>query len=533
MAPFFNLPTMDFDMQPVFSAEAVKLLDRESERLGVERLLLMESAARGGAEYLHRTLGRPLRRYVFAVCGKGGNGGDALGIARWLGLWGAEVLAVVLGEPTGAAASQARAFAACFPGRLFRVRSSRDLERFRDALIRADLVIDGLLGVGIKGTARGLAAKAIELVNESLGLVVAVDVPSGLNADSGEVPGPAVEADITLAMGALKPCHLLLPAARHCGEVEVIDVAYPQAAWDAVVPAAEVISEAFCAAALPYRDPFGHKGTFGKVLVVGGSVGMAGAAAMAAEAAYRAGAGLVHIACPEPIYPVLEGGVTEALVHPFPATRGGIFAKAAVEGVLKLAADMDVVICGPGLGRGPGPSALVEALSREAPKLLLDADGLNALAGRVEVLKRVTRRASRGTPILTPHPGEFVRLAGGTTEEVVAHKIERARTAAEEWGVVLVLKGPPTAIATPNGDVYLHVGGNTALAHGGSGDVLSGLIGGIWAGGAEALEAACVGVYVHARAAEELAEGSAARGILPGDLLGAIPAVLRRLESPA
>ena len=517
---------MIFAMQPVFSSGAIKVLDRESERLGVDRLLLMESAARGGAEYLQRTLGRPLRRYVFAVCGKGGNGGDALGIARWLGLWGAEVLAIILGEPSGAAAAQADAFAASFPGRLFRVRSSRDLEKFRDALVRADLVIDGLLGVGIKGAARGLAAKAIELVNESLGLVVAVDVPSGLDADSGDIPGPAVEADITLAMGALKPCHLLPPAARHCGEVEVIDVAYPQAAWDAVEPVAEVISEAFCAAALPYRDPFGHKGTFGRVLVVGGSVGMAGATALAAEAAYRAGAGLVHIACPEPLYPVLEGSVTEALVHPFPATKSGVFSKEAARGVLKLAADMDVVICGPGLGKGEGPAAVVEALLGGVPNLLLDADGLNALSGRAEILGR-----AGGDVIVTPHPGEFVRLAGGTVDEVVAHKIERARAAAREWGAVVVLKGPPTAIATPNGDVYLNAGGNTALAHGGSGDVLAGLIGGIWAGGAEALEAACVGVYVHARVSEELTATASQRSILPGDLLGAIPETIRRLES--
>jgi len=252
---------------------------------------------------------------------------------------------------------------------------------------------------------------------------------------------------------------------------------------------------------------------------------------LAAEAAYRAGAGLVHVACPEPLYPVLEGSVTEALVHPFPATRGGIFSKEAVTGILKLAADMDVVICGPGLGRGPGPTALVEALLREAPKLLLDADGLNALAGRVDLLKRVPRRASRVPPILTPHPGEFVRLAGGKVDEVVAHKIERAREAAVEWNAMLVLKGPPTAIATPNGDVYLHVGGNTALAHGGSGDVLAGLIGGLWGGGAEALEAACVGIYVHGKVSEMLTEQAAQRGILPGDLLEAIPRVFRELES--
>ncbi len=516
---------MGFAMQPVFSAAAIARLDRISEELGVERILLMESAARGGAEYLQRTLGRPLRRHVLAVAGKGGNGGDALGIARWLGLWGAEVLAVLLGEPQGATALQARAFEASFPGRLFRVRSQREMERFRGPIARADLVVDGILGVGLNGAVRGLAAKAIQLVNDSLGLVVAVDIPSGLDADSGEIPGLAVEADITLAMGALKPCHLLPPAAGNCGQVEVIDVAYPQPAWDQVSPEAEVLSPSFCAAALPPRDPFGHKGTFGKVLVVGGSVGMAGAAALAAEAAYRAGAGLVHIACPEPLYPVLETGLTEVLVHPFPATKRGIFAKEAVEGVLKLAADMDVVICGPGLGRGPGPVALVESLLQSVPRLVLDADGLNALAGRAGLL-----RGAAGEVIVTPHPGEFVRLAGGTVDEVVAHKIERARRAAKDWGVVVVLKGPPTAIATPNGDVYLNTTGNTALAHGGSGDVLSGLIGGIWAGGAEALEAACVGVYLHGRSGELAAAEAPERSVLPSDIFFYVQRALGELE---
>jgi len=512
-------------MKPILSGQAIKELDRGAEQLGVPSLLLMESAGRGAAEVIRQAFPQAAQGRVLALAGKGGNGGDALCATRWLGLWGAEPLAIVLGEPTGAAAEQARAFSACFPDRLVRIEKEEEIAGWQGELSRADLVIDGILGVGVRGPAQGLAKAAIELLGGTPGPVVAIDLPSGLLAGSGEVPGPAVWAELTLAMGALKPCHLLPPAAEHAGEVRVVEVAYPPSAWEEVKPLAWVLSDRYCAGTLPPRPRFGHKGTFGRVLVVGGAVGMAGAVSLAAQAALRGGAGLVHVVVPEPIYPVVEAEVIEALVHPAEA-EGGMFSPQAAEEILNRLSDADVVLLGPGLGRGPGPAEVVHAvLTSGHQKLLLDADALFHLA---QTPKALTRK--HGELVLTPHPGEFARLVGKEVAEVVTDKIEQARSRAVEWRAVVALKGPPTAIASPAGEVYLNTTGNSALAHGGSGDVLAGLIAGLWASGAEALPAACVGAFVHGRAAERLTRLAAERAVLPGDLLRVIPRVFAELE---
>ena len=513
-------------MKPILSGQGIKELDRRAEDLGVSPLLLMEAAGRGAAARARELYPRAARGRVLALAGKGGNGGDALCMARWLGLWGAEPTVLLLGEPQGAAALQAQAFSACFPDRLIRVDSEEELRAWAEALAQAELVIDGVLGVGLSGPARGLAAAAIELLAGAQGPVVALDLPSGLLADTGEVTGPAAWAELTLAMGAYKPCHLLPPAAAHCGRLELVEVPYPPAAWEAAEPLAWILSREQVATMLPPRDRFGHKGTFGRVLVIGGAVGMAGAVALAAEAALRAGAGLVHVAVPAPIYGVVEGAVTEALVHPLLAD-GGAFSPEAAGRVLELMEGMDVVLLGPGLGRETGPAEVVQAaLTSGHPKLVVDADGLFALAQDPKLLRK-----RQGELILTPHPGEFARLVGKEVHEVVAEKIEAAQAAAREWGAVVALKGPPTAIASPAGEVYLSATGNTALAHGGAGDVLAGLVAGLWAGGATALEAACAGVFAHGQAAELLAESGAQRALLPGDLFQVLPRVFLELEA--
>lgn len=513
-------------MLPVLSAEAVRELDRRAEELGVPALLLMESAGRGAAEEIRRWLLDLKGRRILAVAGRGGNGGDALCALRFLGLWGAEVRAVVLGEPAGPAATELQALSASFPGRVQVVRTEAELQALEEGLSWAEAVLDGILGVGVQGPAQGLARAAIELLQGFSGLVVAIDLPSGLLADSGRIPGPAVRAHLTLAMGALKPCHLLPPAAERCGEVRVVEVAYPPAAWASVSPAAHVLTPEHCASLLPGRPRFGHKGTFGRVLVVGGAVGMAGAVALCAEGALRAGAGLVHALVPEPIFPVVAGLVPEALVHPGPADPKGTFAPEAAEEALRLSAEMDVVVAGPGLGRAPGPAEVVRALLTEkVPKLVLDADALFALAQDPKLLTR-----AHGELVLTPHPGEFSRLVGARPEEVVPEKIRWARDKAREWRAVVVLKGPPTAIADPQGKVFLNTTGNTALAHGGSGDVLAGLIAGLWAGGIAPVEAAALGVFVHGRAAEVLTLDHSARAVLPSDLFSALAQVFLSLE---
>lgn len=519
MIPPYNEPVLG-----VFSAEAMRALDRRAEERGVSSLLLMESAGRAAAEEIRRWRPELARGRVLALCGRGGNGGDALCALRWLGLWGAEVRAVVLGDPQEAAAEQARAFSASFPGRMALVQDEQGL-RLAARLEEANLVLDGILGLGLARPAQGLARTAIELLSKASVPIVAMDLPSGLIADSGAIPGPAVRASLTLAMGALKPCHLLPPAAERCGEVRVVEVAYPPPVWAEVEPLAHVLSREFCASLLPPRPEFGHKGTFGRVLVVGGAVGMAGAVAFAAEGALRAGAGLVHVFCPEPVFPIVAGLVPEALVHPGPASSEGMFAPEAAAEAQRWTEAADVVVVGPGLGRGSGPQELVQALVRMKVRLVLDADALFALAKDPQLLA-----GELGELVLTPHPGEFARLVGRETSEVLAHKIAWAKDAARRWRAVVVLKGPPTAIADPQGAVLLNPTGNTALAHGGSGDVLAGLIGGLWAGGASPLGAAAAGPYAHGLAAEILAAEGAERASLPSEILRALSEAFARLE---
>jgi len=510
----------------VLSAEAVRDLDRRAAEAGVHALLLMESAGRGAAEEIRRWRPDLACGRVLAVCGKGGNGGDALSALRWLGLWGAEVHAVLLGEPQGEALAQARAFAASFPGRSRQVRTAKELRQAISAVGEVDLVLDGILGLGVRGPAEGLARRAIEELNRGGFPTVALDLPSGLIADRGGVPGPAVRAQLTLAMGALKPCHLLPPAAELCGEVRLVPVAYPPPLWAEAPALAWMVDSAHCARLLPPRPRFGHKGTFGQVLVVGGAVGMAGAVALAAEAALRAGAGLVHVLTPEPVFPIVAGLVPEALVHPGKSTNG-MFSPAAAEEALNWAQGAEVVVLGPGLGRGEGPQRVVEALwESEITRLVVDADGLFALAQNRKLLG-----SRRGETVLTPHPGEFQRLVGVPTQEVLAEKIRWAREKAQEWKCVVVLKGPPTAVADPEGQVFLNTTGNTVLAHGGSGDVLAGLIGGLWAGGTSPVDAACLAAFVHGRAAELASAGSSERALLPRHVLHSLPQAFATLET--
>lgn len=511
-------------MLKVLSSEAIRELDACAAHLGVAPLLLMESAGHAAARAIRLWNPDLAGKRVLAVCGKGGNGGDALSAARWLGLWGADPRAVILGDPEGPAADQASAFQASFPENVLRVESEADAAALETWLAESDLVLDGILGVGSSGAAQGVACMAVEAVNAARRPVVALDLPSGLAADTGTIPGPAVRAELTLAMGCFKPCHLLPPAAELCGEVRPVDVAYPPDLWSEAETLAEVLEASDVRALLPARPRYGHKGTFGKVLVVGGSVGMVGAAALAAEGALRAGAGLVHVLTPEPLFPIVAGLVPEALVHPGPAA-GGMFSPKAAEEAVRLAENVDAAVVGPGLGRGPGPVEVVRFLLQSGVRLVLDADALVALAQEPNLLRGDHREV-----ILTPHPGEFARLVGAKPAAIASDKIRWAKDTARKWKSVVVLKGPPTAIADAEGRVFLSATGNTALAHGGSGDILAGLIGGLWAGGASPRDAACGGVFVHGRAADLLAARRSPRGVLPTDLFAALGEALAEIE---
>lgn len=505
----------------VVSAAQIKALDGAAVKAGIPAGDLMENAGRGVADAVMRTAPG---KHVVVVSGKGGNGGDALVAARLLCEADLKVRAFTLCEiaelmPT--TREKADLLNERFPGILFPIGDN--LDELNKALATADCAIDGLLGIGVDRPLSGKYLEVVRAINGADLFRVAVDLPSGLPSDSGVIIGEAINADLTVCMAAYKPAHLLYPARNYCGRIEVVSVGYPDALWERVTPFARVVEEEWIAEHLPTRRPDGHKGTFGHVLVVAGSLGMSGAAILCATGALRAGAGLVTVACPRSTQEIIATALPEAITIGLPDQEGHLTREslAPLRGALARA---DVLAIGPGLGRAEETGAFVRTLIAEVKSpLVIDADGLFALDR--ETLQEIADHA-----ILTPHPGEMSRLIERPASESNAERIEIARSFAAERNVVLLLKGKPTAIGMPDGDVFLNQTGNTALATGGSGDVLTGIIAGLLAGGASLADAAIVGAYLHGYAADYLARDRAERSIIPSDLLAALPQAIAEVE---
>ena len=506
----------------VLTAGQMGEIDHRAQELGLAVEVLMENAGRSVAEEIAARVPDLVGKKIVVVAGKGNNGGDALVAARHLQNRGAEVQALVLGEqgklPPAPAANAAVLEVEYLP-------DEESLERLAGALEGAEIVVDGLLGLGIKGAVRGYYAHAIEEINRSGALVVAVDLPSGLDADTGHVEGPCVRADLTVTMALPKLGLLFYPGRDFVGELAVGEVGYPRKLLDSYQSKLELIDRELVAGKLPPRRAYSHKGTYGRVFVLAGSRGYTGAAALAAESALRAGAGLVTLGIPEGLNPILEAKLTEVITHPLPDNEGSL-AYEALEEVKRSLQLQDALVLGPGLSRSPETAKLVQALVPElALPTVIDADGLNNLSDDPAVLKRA------GAPlILTPHPGELSRLVKKGIAEIEADRVGTAREFAAEFNVILVLKGVPTVIAQPDGFIYINSTGNSGLASGGSGDVLTGLIGGLLGQGLSAGDAAVCGVYLHGLIADRLKGETGERGMIAGDLLGKMPEVLREFE---
>ena len=505
----------------VLRAEEQRTLDERAIASGVERDALIESAGTNAAAWIRERL-RPRRAIVLA--GPGGNGGDGLVVARRLHEAGVDVRTFLLSplpncSPAVRRMAERLDAAGAEPGR------SASVDELAAALARADCVVDGLFGSGLTRQLDGEALRIVERLNASDVKTISLDLPSGLASDRGETLGEAVRADVTLAMAFLKPVHLYYPAAGRCGNTAVVDVAYPESILRNAEPWARVCEGSGIRRRLPTRRPDGHKGTFGRLLVVAGSIGMTGAAILSCRGALRAGAGLVYLAGPASLDPVFEATLPEVVTIPLPDEEGHVASleSARLRDVMQRAG---VLAVGPGLSRAPAALDVARAIvERFSGPVVLDADGLYALADREDVPARLSGRA-----ILTPHPGELGALTGETPERIDAERRDVARAFARENKIVLVLKGRPTAIGLPEGDVYLNPTGNDGLATGGTGDVLTGLIAGFVAGGAPLADAAIAGTYVHGLAAEIYARDRSARSLVPSDLIDRIPEALREVE---
>jgi NAD(P)H-hydrate epimerase len=496
-------------LDPLLDAEAMRAVDAWAiEQRGVPSLELMETAGAAVAaavEELHPD--GPIR----VVCGKGNNGGDGLVAARLLADTGFDVEVLLL-WPARELSDDAEANLARIAGGVREVGEGQAAT----ALAGSAAVVDAIFGTGFSGAPREPAASAIEAINGCGAPVVAADIASGVDASTGEVETVAVDARVTVTFHAAKLGHLVAPGKRHTGELLVAAIGIPDGA-PGEPPAGVILSDVL--AELPRRGPDSTKFSSGQVLIVGGSRGLTGAPCMSALAAARAGAGYATVAVPAELEAIFEVKLTEVMSVACPSADGH-FTVAASEPVLAAAERAAAVVLGPGIGRADAIQSLVAELAErvEAP-LVIDADGLNALAGKLEQL------AGRTAPtVLTPHAGELGRLLERDSAEIAAHRVASVREAAERSRAIVVLKGDDTLIAAPGERLAVNALSSPALATAGTGDVLSGMIGALIARGVEARTAAIAGVHAHTRAGRfAAARIGAAESVVATDVIQEIP----------
>jgi NAD(P)H-hydrate epimerase len=501
-------------MKRALTSEQTRELERHAgARFGMSEALLMENAGGAVAEEALRLAGAAGRFLV--LCGRGNNGGDGLVAARKLAARGRAVHVEVVGGQEGVKGEVQRNLLA------LQVAGAAAAPRAIPPDFPAgpgDVVVDALFGTGLNRAPAGAYAEAIGRIaawRARGAAVLAVDLPSGLNADTGQAFDPCVQADATVTFGHLKVGQVVEPGAWRCGELKVADIGLPapEAAGGLAGPAVTLLEEQDVTARLRPRRADSHKGTYGHVLVVAGSQGKTGAAALAAQGALRAGAGLVTVATrPDALAPVMAHAPELMGVE---LAGEGALGPADARAVLQAAEGKQAVALGPGIPRGEETSGFLRALLAELPApCVLDADGLNALAGNLDALK-----GARAPVVLTPHPGEMARLAGTSTREVQADRISAARRLAMAQGCVVVLKGARTLIALKDGTVYVNPAGNPGMATGGSGDVLTGVVGGLLAQGLSEVDAALVGTYTHGLAGDLASRRTGQMGLVASDLL--------------
>ncbi|AEI44498.1 bifunctional ADP-dependent NAD(P)H-hydrate dehydratase/NAD(P)H-hydrate epimerase [Paenibacillus mucilaginosus] len=509
----------------IVTAEQMRRIDRETiEDIGIPALVLMENAGRAVAEEIVRRRGRtehPLR--VLVLVGKGNNGADGIVAARHLQQEGHRPYLLFADDPSqyrGEAEVQYRiAVKLGLEGRRFADGDTLDAAGF-------DLVIDALLGTGSTGAPRGSYARLISQANDSGLPIAAVDLPSGLDADTGQVHDPCVRAELTVALAYSKIGLEQYPGAGYAGEVVVRGIGIPPEGAERAGVRTFRVQEPLLSERLGYaqyrrRQPDSHKGTYGHVLVAAGSRPMSGAGLLSATAALRAGSGLVTWALPDRLVDAMTGRLPEAMLRGLADGGTGEWSGVDPHALVKLAAGKDALVFGPGAGRWEGDGHFLRTVWEETGcPLVLDADALNMM-GEADGPASWPKRS--GSVVVTPHPGEMARLLGVSTAEVQRDRVRAAADYAVRCGVVVVLKGTRTVTAAPSGEVYLNPTGNPGMATGGTGDVLAGIIGSLLGQGYTAVQAAALGAYLHGAAGDRAAaarahEASLTAGDIPEHL---------------
>ncbi len=514
-------------MRVVTPGEMARVDRAAIEGESIAGLTLMENAGASVARAARDMLSVKGGRRVAVFCGKGNNAGDGFVVARLLAERGVEVVVFLVADPGELKGDASENFKRLesLPLEIERLPVPGEVQAAAGPAGSFDLAVDALFGTGFSGTAEGVFEAAIRAINGAGCPVLAVDIPSGVCGLTGAAAGPAVRADRTVTFVAPKVGLVQYPGAFLAGEMEVADIGIPGRLLE-TVPDSQIftVGEEEAEALLPRRPADAHKNSCGRVLVVGGSPGLTGAAALCARAALRCGAGLVTLGVPEGVHDILEVKLTEVMTRPLPQTCERVISLKAVEEVTELSRGFDVLALGPGLSTvGEAPEAVRELVRAVRVPLVLDADGLNAMAGHTEIFEK------RGTPlVLTPHAGEMARLRGVDTTSVQSDRLGVARDAAAAWGAVVVLKGAGTVVAEPAGNLRIISSGNPGMATAGMGDVLTGCIASFMAQGLSAFEAAVAGVFYHGHAADLAASMDGMIGMIAGDVIRHLPLALRR-----
>ncbi|RMH37431.1 MAG: NAD(P)H-hydrate dehydratase [Nitrospirae bacterium] len=505
----------------VTAAEMRTLDHRTIHEAHVPGTTLMERAGTGVVNALESLKGRPTGKKVVVFCGKGNNGGDGFVVARLLKRKRANVQVLLLAPPSDLS-SDANVMYQRFQtiAGTASIRIQPSAEVMHDSAQEADILVDALLGTGLSAPIREPYRSAIGAINASPAWTVAVDLPSGIHSDTGAVLGDAVRADLTVTFGCPKVGLYLGEAIDYAGIIQTVDIGIPLQFVEALSIRTFLLGPEMIAPLIPPRPRSAHKGRYGHAAIIAGSPGKTGAATMTARAALRVGTGLVTVATPRTANMILESKMIEAMTCPLPETPSHTLGLEAVQELSTFTDGKSAVAIGPGLSTHPETCEMVRTiLPRLTPPCVIDADGLNALAGQTAILSNC-----RHPPILTPHPGEMARLLGSTTAKAINEdRLGIARRFATAHNVILVLKGARTVIADPRGYAAICPTGNPGMATAGMGDALTGMITGFLAQGLSSWQAAQAGVYLHGLAGDLAANEKGYAGLIAGDLIERIP----------
>lgn len=505
------------------TAKQMKAMDtKATEVFHIPEIVLMENAGRAVTEFILRKFTNIHKMNITIAVGNGNNGGDGLVVARCLHKLGIPVKVFLLMEKELTPSAQINLdILEMLPVKIYRLESENSLHLFKVTVNYTDLFIDAILGTGITRNVSPRIAQVIDIVNKRSCKKLAIDVPTGLNCDTGDIWGSCFKVHYTAALALPKRGFFLNKGIKYCGEVTVLDIGIPDEVFLEEPLNCQVIDDDYLQKRLGRRERSSHKGSYGHLLIIGGSMGMGGAITLAASGAFRSGIGVVTCAVPSSIQLQVAVSVPEAMVRPLPDAQQ--MTVDSVEALQKLTEDKKAVLIGPGMGCEEAQRAVLqEVLQHSRCPVVVDADGLTLLENHLDLLENIN-----GSVILTPHPGEMARLTGFEVSYIQANRIEVAQDFAMKYQVWLVLKGANTVIATPKGMIYLNTIDSPALAIAGSGDVLAGLVGAFLAQGLQTDAACCCAVNLHGKAGVRLSEQIGDISSKAGDLIDILPEILR------